>query len=69
MRTGPSATKCHIIGRLSINERPSIVNEKVCLDNWESDTVIGKGHKWVFVTLADSVSKKTLIAQVPSNYA
>jgi IS30 family transposase len=31
--------------------------------------VIGKGHKGVLVTLADRVSKKTLIAHVPSKHA
>jgi transposase, IS30 family len=31
--------------------------------------VIGKGHKGVLVTLAERVSKKTLIAHVPSKHA
>jgi len=48
-----------IIGRVSIDQRPSIVDEKVRLGDWEADTVIGKGHQGVLVTLAERVSKKT----------
>jgi len=68
-RTGSSETRGQIIGRISIDERPAIVDEKVRIGDWEADTVIGKGHKGVLVTLADRVSKKTLIAHVPSKHA
>ena len=36
---------------------------------WEADTIIGKGHQGVLVTLAERVSKKTLIAAVPTKHA
>jgi len=68
-RTGSSETRGQIIGRISIDERPAIVDEKVRLGDWEADTVIGKDHKGVLVTLAERVSKKTLIAHVPSKHA
>jgi IS30 family transposase len=68
-RTGSSETRGQIIGRISIDERPAIVDEKIRIGDWEADTVIGKGHKGVLVTLADRVSKKTLIAHVPSKHA
>lgn len=68
-RTGSPDTRGQIIGRISIDERPSIVDKKVRIGDWEADTVIGKGHKGVLVTLADRVSKKTLIAHVPSKHA
>jgi len=68
-RTGSPDTRGQIIGRVSIDERPSIVDEKVRLGDWEADTVIGKGHRGVLVTLAERVSKKTLIAAVPSKHA
>jgi IS30 family transposase len=68
-RTGSRDARGQIIGRVSIDERRSIVEEKVRIGDWESDTVIGKGHKGVLVTLADRVSKKTLIAHVPSKHA
>jgi len=68
-RTGSADTRGQIIGRVSIDERPSIVDKKERLGDWEADTIIGKGHKGVLVTLADRVSKKTLIAAVPSKHA
>jgi transposase, IS30 family len=68
-RTGSADTRGQIIGRISIEERPSIVDKKVRIGDWEADTVIGKGHKGVLVTLAERVSKKTLIAHVPSKHA
>ncbi|MCK5895006.1 MAG: IS30 family transposase [Endozoicomonadaceae bacterium] len=58
-----------MIGRVSIDERPPIVDEKIRIGDWEADTVIGKGHKGVLVTLADRVSKKVLIAHVASKHA
>jgi IS30 family transposase len=68
-RTGSPDARGQIIGRISIDERPSIVDKKIRIGDWESDTVIGKGHKGVLVTLADRVSKKTLIAHVQSKHA
>lgn len=68
-RTGSSEARGQIIGRVSIDERPSVVDEKVRIGDWEADTVIGKAHKGVLVTLAERVSKKTLIAHVPTKHA
>jgi IS30 family transposase len=68
-RTGSLEARGQIIGRTSIEERPSIVDKKIRIGDWEADTVIGKSHKGVLVTLADRVSKKTLIAYVPSKHA
>lgn len=68
-RTGSPDARGQIIGRISIDERPSIVDDKVRIGDWEADTVIGKNHIGVLVTLADRVSKKTLIAHIPSKHA
>jgi IS30 family transposase len=68
-RTGKPDKRGQIIGRISIDERPEIVNDKVRIGDWEADTVIGKGHKGVLVTLAERFSRKTLIAHVPSKHA
>ncbi|MCK5893642.1 MAG: IS30 family transposase [Endozoicomonadaceae bacterium] len=65
-RSGSPEKRGQIIGRVSIDERPPIVDENIRIGDWEADTVIGKGHKGVLVTLADRVSKKTLIAHVVS---
>ena len=68
-RTGNTEARGQIIGRISIDERPDIVDEKTRIGDWEADTVIGKGHQGVLVTLADRCSKKTLIAPVPNKRA
>ena len=47
-------------GRVDIAERPAIVAEKTRLGDWEADTVIGKGHQGVLVTLTERVSKLNL---------
>ena len=46
-RTGSPDARGQIIGRISIDERPTIVDDKIRLGDWEADTVIGKGHKGV----------------------
>lgn len=68
-RTGKPEARGQIIGRISIDERPGIVDQKIRIGDWEADTVIGKGHRGVLVTLAERVSKKTLIARVKSKHA
>ena len=45
---------------MDIDERPAIVTEKTRLGDWEADTVIGKGHQGVLVTLTERVSKLNL---------
>ncbi|HEY4964211.1 MAG TPA: IS30 family transposase, partial [Candidatus Saccharimonadales bacterium] len=50
--------------RVDIDERPSIVDEKTRLGDWEADTVIGKGHQGVLVTLTERVSKLNLVIPI-----
>jgi len=68
-RTGSPDARGQICNRVSIDERPAIVDQKVRLGDWEADTVIGKGHKGVLVTLSERVSKLNLIARVPTKHA
>ena len=68
-RTGSPDARGQICNRISIDERPAIVDKKVRLGDWEADTVIGKGHKGVLVTLSERVSKLNLIAHVPTKHA
>ena len=58
-----------IKNRVSIDERPEIVDQKTRLGDWEGDTVIGKNHRGVLVTLAERKSRYILAAQVPSKAA
>jgi IS30 family transposase len=68
-RTDSKDKRGQIIGRISIDERPAVVDSKERLGDWEADTVVGKGHKGVLVTLAERCSRKTLIAHVKSKHA
>lgn len=68
-RTGKPDARGQIRNRVSIEERPSIVDKKTRIGDWEADTIIGKGHKGVLVTLSERCSKLNLIAHVPSKHA
>jgi IS30 family transposase len=54
-----------IVDRVSIDERPAIVDKKTRFGDWEGDTIIGKGHQGAMVTLVERKSKLTLMKEVP----
>ena len=47
------AGRGHIINRVSIDERPAIVEGKSRVGDWEIDLVIGKGHSGAIVTIVE----------------
>jgi IS30 family transposase len=51
-----SKRKSRIKGRVSIHKRPSIVDEKTRLGDFEIDTIIGAGKKGAIVTIVDRKS-------------
>lgn len=55
-----------IKNRVSIEERPNIVEKKTRLGDWEGDLIIGKNHIGALVTLTDRKSKRVKIGIVPS---
>lgn len=55
--------------RISIKERPTIVDNKERIGDWEADTVIGKNHKGALVTLVERKTKFTTIMYVPNKSA
>lgn len=55
--------------RVSIDERPGIVEHRVRLGDWELDTIIGKGHKQAIVSLTERKSRLALIAKVSTKAA
>lgn len=55
--------------RVSIDERPAIVDQKTRIGDWEGDTVIGKNHKGGLVTLAERKSRYLLAGHIPSKHA
>jgi IS30 family transposase len=68
-RYGSHDRRGQIKNRISIEERPSIVDKKTRVGDWEIDTVIGRNHKGALVTMVDRVSKVKVIAKVPTKQA
>jgi len=68
-RYGSTDRRGQITGRVSIDDRPLIVEEKSRIGDFEGDLVIGKNHKGALATLVDRHSKFSLIAKVPNKSA
>ena len=65
-RAGVNSKRGTIPGRVGIEQRPTIADEKVEIGHWESDTVIGGNHTGVIVTHVDKASK-FLLAGIAKN--
>ncbi len=68
-RSSQYKTRGQIKGRISIEERPSVVETYSRIGDVEIDTVIGKGHKGAIVTIVDRKSKFSLFKIVKSKQA
>lgn len=58
-----------IKNRVSIDERPDIVQKRKFIGDWEADTIIGKNKKSAMVTIVERKIRLTLIAKVASRNA
>lgn len=63
-RYGSYSVRGQLINRVSIDERPAVINTRRRFGDWEVDTIIGKGHKQAIVSLTERKSKLTLIRKV-----
>ena len=68
-RRNGKSTRGTIPDRVSIDERPPIVDEKARVGDWEIDTVIGKGHRGALVTIVERVTNFTVSKQVDNKTA
>jgi IS30 family transposase len=68
-RYGSYNSRGHIKGRISIDERPAIVDDRKRIGDWEIDTIIGKRHKGALLTLVERKTKLTLIRKLPKKHA
>ena len=50
-----------IANRRDISERPDVIEQRVRMGDYEGDTVVGKGHQGVLVTLVDRTTRETKI--------
>ena len=64
-RRRPVNSHIPIKDRVSIDERPAVVDAKSRFGDWEMDTIIGKDGKGAIVTLVERTTKKMLMAKSP----
>ena len=60
-RYGTYDRRGQIPGRVSIDQRPGIVNTRERIGDWEGDTVMGRRHKGVIVSLVERKSLFTVL--------
>ena len=58
-----------IPNRVSIDERPSVVNNKSRIGDWEGDTIIGKGYQGVVATLVERKTQYMVLAKSKTKQA
>jgi IS30 family transposase len=68
-RYGSYDHRGQIKGRVSIDERPAIVDTRQRIGDWEIDTIIGKRHKGALLSLVERKTKFTLIKKLPKKQA
>ena len=68
-RYGSRDRRGQIPDRVSIDQRPEIVNEKERLGDWEIDTLIGKNHQGALVSAVERKSQFTRLKYVPQRTA
>ena len=55
--------------RVCIEKRPAIVEARARIGDWEGDTIVGRGHSGVLVSLVDRMSRYTLARELPNREA
>ncbi len=68
-RYGKNDCRGHIPNRVDIDDRPSIVDSRSRIGDWEADCVIGKGHQGVFSSLAERKSRLYLALRIKNETA
>lgn len=63
-RYGTYSSRGQLCNRISIEERPAIVESRTRFGDWELDTMIGKGHHQAIVSLTERKSRLSLFAKV-----
>jgi IS30 family transposase len=63
-RYGTYSTRGQIPNRRSIEERPSVVESKKRIGDWETDTIIGSRHRGAIVSVVERRSKFCLLKQL-----
>ena len=64
-RKKPVSSRIPIKDRVSIDERPAVVDTKSRFGDWELDTIVGKDGKGIIVSIVERTTKKMLMAKSP----
>ena len=64
-RKRPTGKRIAIKNRISIEERPEIVNTKGRFGDWEIDTIIGKNNKGAIVTIVERTTSFFIMRKLP----
>lgn len=68
-RYGSHDRRGRIRNRISIDERPAIVEQRSRLGDWEIDTIIGAKRSGALISLTERRSRYVLIAKLPDRSA
>ena len=68
-RYGKQDRRGRIPNRVSIDERPPVVDKKSRIGDWEGDTIIGKGHQGVVATLVERKTQYSVLAKSKTKHA
>jgi len=68
-RYGSNDKRGQLVNRVSIDDRPEVVDLKSRIGDWEGDTVIGKGRKNAFVTMVERKTLYTVVRRIESKHA
>jgi transposase, IS30 family len=68
-RYGRRDRRGQLQGRVSIEERPRIVEGKRRVGDWEADTIVGRNHRQAILSLVERKSKLTRLKKVEHNTA
>ena len=68
-RYGAKERRGRIPNRVGIDERPSVVDKKSRIGDWEGDTIIGNGHRGVVATLVERKTQFAILAKSKTKQA
>lgn len=68
-RYGRQDRRGRIPHRISIDDRPAIVDQKRRIGDWEGDTLVGKGHRGVVTSLVERKTRFTVLASSKTKQA
>jgi IS30 family transposase len=61
---GKPSRRGQILGKRSIEERPTEANERTELGHWEGDTMVGQGRRGYLLTSVDRTSRYTIARKI-----